>query len=224
MTSDKKKEANRRNARKSTGPRTPEGKDAVRLNALKHGLLSQEVLLPGEDDEALRELGERLGAELQAAGELENLLVDRITAALWRLRPLGRVEAGIFVWEHYEELVERVEWQAHSYELRRNLASVMEAMNTEITNKKEREAALSRARQIRSEQEAEDTMLGRTFVRDADKANAFSKLSRYETAIERQLYRALHELERRQAARSGGNVPAPLALDVDVSGISEGDR
>jgi hypothetical protein len=49
MTSPRKAEANRRNAQKSTGPKTPEGKDAVRLNALKHGLLCREVLLPGED-------------------------------------------------------------------------------------------------------------------------------------------------------------------------------
>jgi hypothetical protein len=59
VTSDKKAEANRRNALKSTGPRTPEGKAAVRLNALKHGLLSEEILLPGEDEGALRELTER---------------------------------------------------------------------------------------------------------------------------------------------------------------------
>ena len=49
MTSEKKIEANRQNERKSTGPKSPEGKAAVRLNALKHGLLSQQVLLPGED-------------------------------------------------------------------------------------------------------------------------------------------------------------------------------
>ena len=85
MTSEKKAEANRRNALKSTGPKTPEGKAAVRLNALRHGLLSQEILLPGEDEEALRELGEHLRAELQPVGELENLLVDRIITAYWRL-------------------------------------------------------------------------------------------------------------------------------------------
>ncbi len=96
MTSEKKAEANRRNALKSTGPKTPEGKDAVRLNALKHGLLFQEILLPGEDEGALRELGERLRDELQPVGELENLLVDRIVEAVWRLRRLGRVEASIF--------------------------------------------------------------------------------------------------------------------------------
>ena len=96
MTSDRQAEANRQNADKSTGPRAPEGKAAVRLNALKHGLLSQEVLLPDENEEALQELGERLRSELQPVGELENLLVDRILSLIWRLRRLGRVEAGIF--------------------------------------------------------------------------------------------------------------------------------
>jgi hypothetical protein len=97
MTSDKKAESNRRNALKSTGPRTPEGKRAVRLNAVRHGLRAEEILLAGEDEEdALEELGERLRAELQPFGELKNLLVDRIVAAYWRLRRVGRVESGIF--------------------------------------------------------------------------------------------------------------------------------
>jgi len=89
-TSEKQIEANRRNALKSTGPKTPQGKAAVRNKAIKHGLLSQEVLLPNEDGAALRELGERLRDELQPVGDLENLLVDRIIAAHWRLRRLGR--------------------------------------------------------------------------------------------------------------------------------------
>jgi hypothetical protein len=104
MTSEKKAEANRRNALKSTGPKTPEGKAAVRLNALRHGLRSEEILLPGEDEQALRELDEYLRAELQPVGELENLLIDRVVAAYWRLRRLGRVEAGIFIQESYGDV------------------------------------------------------------------------------------------------------------------------
>jgi hypothetical protein len=178
MTSNKKAEANRRNALKSTGPKTSEGKDVVRHNALKHGLLSREVLLPGEDGDALRELAEGLRAELQPMGELENLLVDRITSLLWRLRRLGRVEAGIFVEESYGSV--RV---------------------------------------------SDASTLGLAFVRDGNGANAFSKLSRYETTIERGLYKALHELQRLQADRApAGSIPPPVAVDVDVSGIPEGDR
>src|SRR5215213_8738251 len=115
MASEKQVKANRQNALKSTGPKTPEGKAAVRLNAVRHGLLSRETLLPGEDEEALRELGERLRDELQPVGELENLLVERIIASYWRLRRLGRVEAGIFAWEIYGEWARRARREASSY-------------------------------------------------------------------------------------------------------------
>jgi hypothetical protein len=59
-------------------------------------------------------LGERLRAELQPVGELEGMLVDRIIAAYWRLRRLGRVEAGIFAWELYGELARRADKGASS--------------------------------------------------------------------------------------------------------------
>jgi len=104
MSSEKQVRANCQNAQKSTGPKTPEGKAAVRLNAAKHGLLSEEALLSGEDGAALEELAERLRAELRPAGELEALLVHRIVAARWRLGRLGRVkEAGVFAYELYGE-------------------------------------------------------------------------------------------------------------------------
>src|SRR4051812_43251247 len=115
MTSDKQVQANRRNAQKSTGPKTLEGKASVRFNAMKHGLFAQDVLLPGEDETALKELSKLLRDELQPVGEMENLLVDQILVAHWRLRRLGRVEAGIFAWEQYEELAERAVSEARSY-------------------------------------------------------------------------------------------------------------
>jgi hypothetical protein len=217
MTSDKRAQANRQNALKSTGPKTPEGKAAVRLNAMKHGLLSREVLLPGEDEAALKELGEHLRAELQPVGELESLLVERIVSSYWRLRRLGRVEAGIFAWELYGELAERAQQEARTYES--GLRELLGSMDITITDQQKYQEALSKAQEMKAKQDAETATLGRTFIRDANEANAFSKLSRYETAIERSLFKALHELQRLQAARrAGGNVSPPVALDVEVSG------
>jgi hypothetical protein len=186
MTSARKAEANRQNALKSTGPKTPEGKTAIRLNAVQHGLLAEEILLPGEDEDALRKLGERLRTELQPVGELENMLVDRIISAHWRLRRLGRVEAGIFTYKYY--------------------------------------GTLSNALGMQAMQEANTTTLGNAFVTDANQSNAFSKLSRYETTIERSLFKSLHELQRLQAARQAeGALPPPVAVDVEVSGVSRED-
>jgi hypothetical protein len=96
VTSEKQARANRHNALKSTGPRTPEGKAAVRHNAVRHGLLAEEVLIAGEDEAAFADLGERLRDELQPVGELDSTLVDRIIGTSWRLRRIGRVEASIF--------------------------------------------------------------------------------------------------------------------------------
>jgi len=219
MTSEKKIQANRRNALKSTGPKTPEGKGAIRLNALKHGLLSKEVLLPGEDEEALTELDEHLRDELQPVGELENLLVERIVASYWRLRRLEQVEIGIFAWERSEERAKRPEREAYGYEWDR--MKYLKSFDITVSDEKKHKEALSRARRIRSEQEDDTATLGRTFARDANSANAFSKLSRYEAGIERGIYKALHELQRLQAAhRADGNAPPPVAIDVDVSGVS----
>ena len=49
MTSRKKIRASRRNAKKSTGPKTPEGKDKVRFNAIQHGLYSSTLVLDREN-------------------------------------------------------------------------------------------------------------------------------------------------------------------------------
>src|SRR5215210_510010 len=200
MASRKQIQANRRNALKSTGPKTPEGKALARLNATKHGLLSQEALLPGEDEDALKELAERLRAELQPVGEMESLLLERIIDATWRLRRLSRVEAGIFNWELYEEVAERAQEEARAYKSDVRI-EMRDALNT-ITDEQKHQEALSRAEEMKRKQHrAETATLGRTFIRDADTANAFSKLSRYETGIEGRFYKAYHELQRLPSRR-----------------------
>jgi hypothetical protein len=78
---------------------------------------------------------------------------------------------------------------------------------------------------MKIKQDPETATLGRTFIRDANEANACSKLSRYEAALYRSLYKALHEPQRLQAARrADGNALPPVAIDVDLSGVSRDAR
>ena len=83
--------ANRQNA-KLGGVKTEEGKAVSKHNALKHGLLSKEVLLDGENEKTLIKIGKRLRAELEPQSGLELILVDRIIANVWRLRRVMRIE------------------------------------------------------------------------------------------------------------------------------------
>jgi hypothetical protein len=158
MTSERQVEANRQNAKKSTGPRTPTGKAVVALNGMKHGLLSRESLVKGEREADLVTFGKRLRTQLAPVGELELLLVDRVISTTWRLRRLVAVETLLF------------------------------------------------------DREAKPDHAFNNYGREK-----MSVLSRYEVTLERSLYKALHELQRLQAARDGQAVPLPEAVDVEVS-------
>ena len=68
MTSERQKTANRENALHSTGPNTFEGKAVVRFNAVRHGLLTQDVVLPGEDADAFEELWNKVRADRSPMG------------------------------------------------------------------------------------------------------------------------------------------------------------
>jgi hypothetical protein len=80
----KRVEANRRNAQKSTGPRTPEGKDRSRHNAVTHGMTARSPLLPGEDADELFARQRALRDDMQPRNELEARLLDRVGADMFR--------------------------------------------------------------------------------------------------------------------------------------------
>ncbi len=86
--------ANRNNAKKSTGPRTEEGKTRVATNALKHGLLARDTVLPGEDPADFDSQLSALEADIQPTNSLEFELVRQIADAQWRMRRLTRLETG----------------------------------------------------------------------------------------------------------------------------------
>ena len=96
MPSQRQIDANRRNAQQSTGPRTPEGRAAVGLNALRHGLTAQTSVLPGENPGEFQELLDAFLAEHQPAGPTETLLVEQLAICAWRLRRMRALETGLF--------------------------------------------------------------------------------------------------------------------------------
>jgi len=94
MASERQLAANRENAKKSTGPKTPEGRAAVRLNGVKHGLSAETLVLMGENQADFDALIDSLQAEHQPATPTEELLVRQLAMAAWRQLRLYRAEAG----------------------------------------------------------------------------------------------------------------------------------
>ena len=96
MTSFRQIEANRRNARKSTGPITQEGKDRSRCNAVRHGLTAETVIGALEDAEDYRAFEAAIIADYDAQSAVERELVLRLASLLWRLRRATTMETGLF--------------------------------------------------------------------------------------------------------------------------------
>ena len=96
--SQKQLEANKKNAQKG-GVKTEEGKAIVKYNALKHGLLAKEAVVTlgegAENPEEFNALLQDLKTQLAPAGSLEEMLVEKIGVAYWRLRRAYRYESGL---------------------------------------------------------------------------------------------------------------------------------
>jgi hypothetical protein len=95
MTSKRQLEANRSNARRSTGPRTTAGKARSSLNALKHGLCAKAILIGAERPEQFEELRSAVIAHYRPRSALAYDAADRYAATLWRLRRIPTIEAAL---------------------------------------------------------------------------------------------------------------------------------
>ena len=96
MTSFKQIAANRRNALKSTGPRTEDGKLRSRQNALRHGLTAQTVITALEDAADYQAFEASIVSDYQPRSATERELVLRLASLLWRLRRSTSIETGLF--------------------------------------------------------------------------------------------------------------------------------
>jgi hypothetical protein len=86
---------NRNNARHSTGPRTPEGRQRSCLNALRHGLTGQTVVMPAEDLEAYQHHIQGFLSEYHPQGATETQLVQSLADAAWRLNRVAVLETNL---------------------------------------------------------------------------------------------------------------------------------
>jgi hypothetical protein len=96
MSSFRQIDANRRNARLSTGPVTEEGKKRSRQNAVRHGLTAETVITALEDAEDYAAFEMAVTADYDAQTAVERELVLRLASLLWRLRRATAIEAGLF--------------------------------------------------------------------------------------------------------------------------------
>ena len=230
-TSEKKVQANQRNAKQSTGPRSKGGKAKASRNALKHGFLSVTIVLPDEKIEEFDALSDGLHRSLCPVGALEEQLVNIVAMELWRLCRVYRVEASILKCNILRELASSAEARARSYEvdipskIEQGLSLGMRASlgRTDITDERAHSKERGEAARLYKKANEDSTLIGDAFLRDANGPDGLAKLSRYGAAIQRNLFRAIHQLERLQAPRRGQSVSAPVAMDVDIS-VSEGER
>jgi hypothetical protein len=215
-TSDRQIVANRLNAKRSTGPRTPAGKANVSVNAVKHGLTAREIVLPNEDPNEFDTFRADLLTSLEPQGALESLFADKIVADTWRLRRVVPFEAALYKRGCAELLARRAEELVTQYESTEK-DRVLASLEDKKIAARDREAhADAEERLARARAELDDPSFNATRVLETS-PQPFLNLWRHEAAVLRSLLRMKHELERLQAKRAGNDVPVPAVVDMDIS-------
>lgn len=191
MTTDRQIRANRRNAARSTGPRTVGGKAASSRNALRHGLTAQMVVLDWEHAAAFEELRRSLVDQFSPETPADKVLVEHLAGALWRLNRAGAYEAGLMAWIAHSQA------EAHDCDgLALGevfLASDRRGIDGAATNAENPDSHSTLHRR-----------LGRTLEVAMGQRDYLTKLSRYEAHLTREVERTLNLL--RWTGQSGSGL------------------
>ena len=171
--------ANRRNAQKSTGPRSRKGKKAISQNAVRHGLLARQAVISSENRNEFCLYRDWMLDELAPFGPMESILAQRIVSLSWRLKRAG----------HIQKLT-------------------IDAMNQDNANSpfNKLTESLLQKKQNQSKNETSDPpadlTLGRLAIKDFSNARVLERLLMYERRIEHSLYKTIIELQRLQIMRN----------------------
>lgn len=284
--------------------KTAAGKEVVKYNALKHGLLAKEVVITvgegAEDPDEFNQLLNHLQTELSPVGTLEEMLVEKIAVAYWRLRRAYKYEVGLIRektdtatddffgrrnwegkritkspeeiekeitaqeelvrywekdradlqkmhksgtalskiydweenWQYFQDTAaevlndERLKYEAEAPQEIHELISAAGWTDDDIWKKlieiceEQIEFHWARIETLQKKKAKNDLKL-QVFKKlgNIPTKGELDRLLRYESTIERQLYKALNHLERMQRLRQGDAVPPPLEVDVNVGSL-----
>jgi len=176
MTSQAQILANRRNAQKSTGPRTIEGKAAISKNAVKHGLLTRRDVITSESQADFDLYRAQILNELDPVSPMESILAERVVTLSWRLKRAARIQN-----------------QAIDVLSADNTSSPLAKLTQSLFFKNQPVPQVSQPAPSTS---ANHLTLGRLAVKDFSNARVLDRLLMYERRIEHSLYKTLLELQR----------------------------
>ena len=193
MATERQVAANRRNAAKSTGPRSEAGKAVSRGNAVRHGLTASTVVLAWEDASAFEAARRQFHSELAPAGPTEAALVEHLAAVIWRLRRASAYEAALVQWVAHR--------QAEAFDGEGvTLGQVFLVSDAHGLD----DGGPVASRNASSRQKLET---GRLLEVVLGKPDFLNKLGRYEVHLLRQVERTLAELKRLREPRGGLLLP-----------------
>jgi hypothetical protein len=198
MSSFRQIEANRRNARLSTGPVTEEGKRRSRQNAIRHGLTAETVIDALEDAEDYAAFELAVTADYDAQSAVERELVLRLASLLWRLRRATAIESGLFKQaKHLLQLRQRRQTHQEHQKIIDSLYRYAVATENHIQQGQDTPtSALDPGSPSTVEPADPSDDLTRAFVRLSNlPAYPLDRLSRYEAALWRQARQILFTLQ-----------------------------
>ena len=207
MTSFRQIEANRRNALKSTGPSSEEGKQQSRLNAVRHGLTAETVIGALEDAEDYKAFEAAIVADYDAESAVERELVLRLASLLWRLRRATTMETGLFHIQAKQLLESRQDRQTEAGS-RKSLYTPFGRTDSVDSDRAEPDGMRSRNPSSSAPNSADPSAdLASCFLGLANlPGHALDRLSRYEAILwrqARQIVFALDALRRRRPQDRG---------------------
>ena len=200
MTSYRQIEANRRNALKSTGPKTEAWKQVSRCNALRHGLTADTVIGALEDAEDYKAFEAAITADYDAQSAVERELVLRLASLLWRLRRATTMETGLFEIqaEFLRDHRQNGRLLPHSHDSRKAFIHAVFPQADSISAHAASDNTVSNREMVRYSalKDVPAVEFARCFLRLANLPNfALDRLSRYEATLWRQVGRILFALD-----------------------------